>query len=390
MADLTIERAAGRRDDDPAPHLPAPRTPSALPWPPSGGVALARLLALARLTTPQALELAAAVLEEAAQLPVPAGGTAAGSRGGLDRAVVGADGRVVLHPATTPTAPAVAAVLVDVAAAARSRAGSDDPAADPLLAALDAAVADLPDAGVPAVTGRLTETVAAVDRDAARAELGALTRAIGAGGPTGAAPSRGGTGPAGAPDTRARPVRREGSRTARRIGAWLLSAVVLAAVVTVEVVVLRDDIAADVEVLLDAGRSGEEPTAAEPEPDGVEIPPPAPAAAGSVAGVDLRRLAGCEPGAPCTVRVQVRLVPGAADQQVTWSYLLADRCTGATSTAPGGTVTVPAGGTRAEAVGVVALPALPAVAVLAVTDLPAAAASAPLPVGSCPPELRTR
>jgi hypothetical protein len=346
-------------------------------------VALSRLLALARLTTPQALELAAAVLEAAATPSSSGAADPRGSDGALDRVVVGPDGRVVLHAAQPPTGRAVAAVLGDVAAAARSRAGSADPVPDPLSAAVDAAVADLPDDGVPAVARRLGETAAAVDRGAVRAELGALVRAIGGGGPAG------GTAPAAARGSGTRPVRREGSRTARRVGAWLLSALVLAAVVTVEVVVLRDDIAADVDVLLDAGRGGVEPTA-EPEPDGVPIPPPAPAAAGSVAAVDLRGLTGCRPGAPCTVRLQVRLVPGAADQQVTWSYLLVDRCTGATSTAPGGTVTVPAGGERAEAVGVVGLPALPAVAVLAVTDLPAAAASAPLPVGECPPELRTR
>ena len=68
---------------------------------------------------------------------------------------------------------------------------------------------------------------------------------------------------------------------------------------------------------------------------------------------------------------------------VTWSYRVVDRCTGATDMAPGGTVTVPAGVDRAAAVGTVALPAGQAVAVLAVTDLPAAAASPPVPAGSC-------
>ncbi|SNS11452.1 hypothetical protein SAMN04488107_1435 [Geodermatophilus saharensis] len=382
MADLTIERSPERHGTGPAPDLRPDRRASGAPSPPSDGVALSRLLALARLTVPQALELAAAVLEAAAQLPV-SGVADPGSGGPHVRAVVGPDGRVALHRAAAPSGRAVAAVLGDVAAAAPSRAGSADPVPDPLSAALDAAVADLPDAGVPAVARRLAETAAAVDRDAVRGELGALVRAIGAGGPVAAAP------PAAVRAPVTRPVRREGSRTARRVGAWLLSVLVLAAVVTVEVVVLRDDIADDVDVLLDAGRSGVEPTV-EPEPDGVPITPPAPAASGSVTGVDLRGLTGCEPGAPCTVRVQVRLDAGAADRQVTWSYLLVDRCTGATSTAPGGTVTVPAGGTRAEAVGVVALPPVPAVAVLAVTDLPAAAASAPLPVGSCPPELLAR
>ncbi|MGY1699806.1 hypothetical protein [Geodermatophilus sp. SYSU D00766] len=378
MADLTIQRSPERHGPGPDPDLAPGRQPPAAPPVPRDGVALPRLLALARLTPPQALELATAVLEAVAELPAAGAADPAGAPGGV---VVGPDGCVVLDGGPPPTASAVAAVLAGVAAATRPGA---DPTADPLSAAVDAGIADLPGDGVPAVARRLTESAAALDRGAVRAELGALVRAIGAGGPSGGPP------PAAVRAPVARPVRREGSRTARRVGAWLLSVVVLAAVVTVEVVVLRDDIAEDVEVLLDAGRSGEEATAAEPEPDGVAIAPPAPAAAGSVTGVDLRGLTGCEPGTPCTVRVQVRLVAGAADQQVTWSYLLVDRCTGATSTAPGGTRTVPAGGTRAEAVGVVALPPLPAVAVLAVTDLPAAAASAPLPVGSCPPELLTR
>ena len=49
-------------------------------------------------------------------------------------------------------------------------------------------------------------------------------------------------------------------------------------------------------------------------------------------------------------------------------------------------MTVPAQGERAVAVATVALPALPAVAVIAVTDTPAVAASAPVLVGSCPPD----
>jgi hypothetical protein len=157
---------------------------------------------------------------------------------------------------------------------------------------------------------------------------------------------------------------------------------VLAAVVLLEVAILRDDIATDIDLLLDAGR-GESSTSAAPEPDGRPIAPVAPAAAGSVTAVDLRPLAQCAPGASCTVRLEVRLLPGADPQAVTWSYRIVDRCTGATGSAPGGTVAVPAGGDRALAVGAVALPAARAVAVVAVTDLPAVAASPPVLVGSC-------
>lgn len=171
----------------------------------------------------------------------------------------------------------------------------------------------------------------------------------------------------------------------RRIGVWLFSVVVLATGVVVEVALVRDDIAADIEILLDAGRSGSAASTAA-EPDGLPIAPPAPAAAGSVAAVDLRPLAQCAPAAPCTLRLLVRLAPGPAPQTVTWSYRLVDRCTGAATTVPGGTVTVPAGGQQAAAVGTVALPDQPAVAVLAVTSSPATAASAPVTAGSCSPD----
>jgi hypothetical protein len=80
----------------------------------------------------------------------------------------------------------------------------------------------------------------------------------------------------------------------------------------------------------------------------------------------------------------VQLTPAAEPQAVTWTYRLVDACTGATVTAPGGAVTVPPRGDRAVAVGTIALPATDGVAVFAVTDAPAVAASAPVLVGSCP------
>jgi hypothetical protein len=135
-------------------------------------------------------------------------------------------------------------------------------------------------------------------------------------------------------------------------------------------------------VLLDAGRSGSTPSAA-PKADGPPLVPPAPAAAGSVRGLDLRPLAECTPGAPCTVRLLVRVLPAAGPQAVTWSYRLVDRCTGAVAAGPRGTASVPAGQDRVAVVSTVALPKAPAVGVVAVTEVPAVAASAPVLVGSC-------
>jgi hypothetical protein len=358
----------------------------------AGGVRLSRLLAMARLTAAQALELGAGVLA-VAELTA-AGSDSPGGEQVVDDPVVAADGRVVPGPTahgrlagSGSTARATRrpadAVLADVAAAARLTRPTADPTADQRLAQLERAVQDLPTAGVIVVARRLQEAAAAIDRTAVRAELAALVRAIGGVGGSASGVARGGEPPSAA---RAAPVGRapRSSRSAgRRIGAWLLSILVLAAVVVSEVVLLRDDITADIDLLLDAGRSGEQPSAA-PEPDGLHLASPAPAAAGSVAAVDLRPLAECAPGAPCTVRILVRLVPAAEPQVVTWSYQVVDRCTGASGIAPGGTVTVPPQADRAEAVGVVALPPLDGVAVFAVTDAPAVAAAAPVVVGSCP------
>ncbi|MGY1823216.1 hypothetical protein [Geodermatophilus sp. SYSU D00079] len=389
MTDLTTARAPGSDGPDLVPDVPdRPEPRPGTPPLDAAGVPLPRLTSLARLTPAQALEVGAQVLAEAAR----GEGTAAGDgRVPVERLVVGADGRVTLTPPVhgspdgRPGTP-VAAVLADVAAGARVRPRRADPAAERLLAPLDRAASDLAVEGVAEVARTLAEAAVALDRAAVRSELGALVRAAGGA----VAPGRG-PGAAGRPVDRpaAGPVARAGAGAARspvrRIGAWLLSVVVLAGVVTLEVVLLRDDIARDIGLLLDAGRSGSAPPTAA-EPDGLPVVPPAPAAAGAVTGVDLRPLSPCAPGAPCDLRLLVQVAPGAEPQVVTWSYRVVDRCTGATETAPGGTVTVPAGGTRAAAVGILPLPAGPAVAVLAVTDLPATAASSPVLVGSCRPD----
>lgn len=86
----------------------------------------------------------------------------------------------------------------------------------------------------------------------------------------------------------------------------------------------------------------------------------------------------CEPGESCTVRVDVGLDPAANIGTVTWNLTVYDRCTGVTQ--PGGEITVPVppGGPEAYGIGSVDMPPGSALAVAAVTTVPAAAASEPV------------
>jgi hypothetical protein len=390
VTDLRI-RGAARSSQVADVGVPPPRRPADPPLPDASAVDLSRLLRLSGLMPAQAVEVGADLL------------AALSARSNLDvdreqviddRVVIGADGMVALRPASdrqdgesatagNTSGVAVVALLADIARAARLRARRAGPEAGRLLAELDRAAAELPEAGVPAMARTLGEVAAGIDRSAVRAELGALAQAIG----RHAAPAPDARPAAGPPTairsgTAARATTGDHRSARRRVGAWLVSAVVLAGVLLLEHAVLRDKVATDIGVLLDAGRSGGTSSAA-PKPDGLPVVPPAPAAAGSVRGVDLRPLAECPPGAPCTVRVLVRVAPAAEPQAVTWSYRIVDRCTGAVVAAPGGTTSVPAGQERVAVVGVVPLSTAPAVGVVAVTEVPAVAASAPLLVGSC-------
>ena len=400
MTDLTTDRATEKHCGEPEhaaadldgfERLPADGPPSALGV---SGVPLTRLIALAGLTPPQVFEIGVALLAEVAKRSEP-------DDDRLDRVqiMIDTNGGIVLvpeshacgegksRPVAGLAAGAVAVVLADLAGAARRRTGRPDPPAAQLLAELDSAVAQLSVTGVPSVARTLREAGAGIDHEAVRTELAALVRAI-----LGSPGSAAGSEPAGGPPSRVAGVNGGGrspsgatQAAARRIGAWLFSVAVLVAVVLLEVAFFRDDIATDVNLLLDAGRSESAPIAAQ-EPDGLPLVPPAPAAAGTVRGVDLRTLEPCVPGAPCAVRVLVWLVPAPDPQTVTWSFRVVDRCTGATDTTPGGSVTVPPGAEQATAVGTVALPPHAAVAMVAVTDVPVAAAAPPVLVGSCEPE----
>jgi hypothetical protein len=387
VTDVTTERADEVREPshpaDSTERLEEPVGPSSA----RPGVALTRLISLARLTPAQAMEIAVSLLNEPGMRSEPQTGSA---RLRADRIVVATDGSVLLDPAPDgdgdePSAAGspVEAVLADVLGAARLDTRPAGSSGDLLLAELDRAVEDLPGAGVPVVARRLRDAAGAIDRPAVRAELAALVAALG-----GSVRSASGGGVIGAPadaargDPAVRTRRRERRSVLRRVGAWVASVLVLIAVVVLEVVLLRDDISADIDVLLQAGRSGSDSSAA-PTADGLPVRAPAPASAGNVTGVDLRAMGPCRPAAPCALRIQVRLAPRAQQQAVTWTYRIVDRCTGATTTVPGGRVVVPGRAGGAASVGTVALPKVPAVAVIAVTGTPAAAASAPVSVGSC-------
>jgi hypothetical protein len=383
MTDLTVDRAARPAEavHDAPTSVDVPQraiAPSRVAE--ARGVRLTRLLALAAISPAQAVEVGAGLLavvelDQAREQRDPDGCGPA-----VDRITIDLDGRVVVASVAPAGASARggAALLGELAGAGRARIGPGNPVDARLVDELDRAVEELPVVGAAAARQRLEEACAVLDRRAVRAELGALVRMLtestGTAGPGRAereAEDRSGVPPAGP---------RRDART--RVWAWLLSVTVLVAVVAAEVVLLRDEITADVHLLLDSGRSGSV-AATDPEPDGLPVAPPAPPAAGVVAGVDLRPVTACTPGAPCTVRVVLRLLPGTDPRTASWSFRLTDRCTGATGTATGGSVTVPAGAQQVTAVNTVSLPPHRAVAVEAVTELPAAAAAPPVLLGSC-------
>jgi hypothetical protein len=351
------------------------------------GVQLARLIALAGLTPAQALEIGAGLLTAVTRLSEP------DTLGIDDEVVIGLDGRVALgcasggraarSSARRPSSAMVEAVLAELVVAVRRRTRPGDP----LLVELERAIALVSLADLPVVARTLEDACAAIDRDDIRAELSALVRAIaGHSGTTIVSGAPPGAPSAVAADRGRAPERRPSGRgrvVIRRIGAWLLSVAVLVTIVLLEFAFLRDDIVTDVDLLLDAGRSESVPSVA-PEPEGLPVVAPAPATAGTVTAVDLRALDRCTPGAACSMRVLVRLVPEAEPRTVTWSIQIVDRCTGATATVPGGAIVIAPGEEQATVVSPVPIPHA-ASAVFAVTERPAVAAGPPVLVGSCPP-----
>jgi hypothetical protein len=287
-----------------------------------------------------------------------------------------------------PDLTAAATLLDDLGGAARRTARHPDARAVERLAALDAAVVEAtrPGGTIAAVAAGLRDADAS-GGTAARAELARLVAAA-HGRVAGPVPGAAGSAPRpSAPPAPAagRAPRGLARSVAARTWKWAVSLLVLVTVIAIEFAFLRDQIARDIAALLDAGGPGSttsDASAGGPAP----VVAPAPPTAGAVTAVDLRTMGPCAPGQACEARVQVRLRPGSEPQTVDWAFHVVDRCTGAVVVLPGGTVTVPPNGDRADAIDALALPPGDALAVLALTGAPDTAASAPVSVpaqGSC-------
>jgi hypothetical protein len=173
----------------------------------------------------------------------------------------------------------------------------------------------------------------------------------------------------------------------RRWWLWIAWPLAVSAVLVVEWVLLHERIEADIALLLASGRD----TAAVAEP-ARPLPPlpaaPAPPAAGAVGAVDLRTVRTCGSGQDCLVRIHVGLRPAPEPVAVGWVLRLDDLCAGTAGTLADGTVTVPAGGDRADVVASVRVPDAAATALTAVTGGPGVAASPAVrvpPTGGCTP-----
>jgi hypothetical protein len=356
-----IRAGSGRRVENPA----------------EDDLVLPRLLSIARLTPAQAVALGADLLADLEAMASADPETAGRPQLRPEAVRIGRDGRARLIDAGhRPTmngngaGPTSTAALLDRLRAAAGPSGVDDE----LVSALERAATE-----ARSPHGRLARVAAILDEAdttggaQARAELATVVAMV----TDGAAPAPA-TGPA--PRTRS-PRRRRPRRAPRDIARaaaarswkWVLSLVVLVAAVLIEIALLRDEIGRDVQAVLEAGRSEATATSAPTLPP---VVPPAPTAAGTISRIELRPVTPCAPDAACALRMQVVLQPRAEPQTVTWDFRILDRCSGVAVGVPGGSVTVPPHGDRADLVSTVELPPADALAVLAVTSGPFTAASA--------------
>jgi hypothetical protein len=342
---------------------------------PDNAASLRRLLQISNLTPAQALFLGHEILSALKSLP--ANGLS------LDGVRVSGEGTVCLcgldrSAPTEPEHAGLADVLHVLAAAVRGIAPSNGAAA-----ALDAA-ADRA-ASAEADLDRVAAAMDSAERppDSTRAEIGTLVSLA-----TGSERPR--------PSARRPLIKPRSARPSPRdkrempvtwfrpLWRSVAALAVLAGAVLLEFSLLHDRLSNDVRLLLDTVKPPSQ--AATPTgPPGIApgpVPVPAPGAAGAVNGVDLRALQPCSAGTTCSVRVLMHLQAQPQPVTVRWAFQLADRCTGAQSTVPGGAVSVASRQTDVSVVAAVPLPVTRALAVIAVTGAPASAASPPLLVPS--------
>lgn len=113
------------------------------------------------------------------------------------------------------------------------------------------------------------------------------------------------------------------------------------------------------------------------------VPRLAPKEAGPINGVTIERAEGeCARGELCPVRVDVMIDPSAAAQEVSWSLRIVDRCTDKIRKREGVTMSAAAGWRQVYGISRPMLPDSRALAIVAVTNTPAKAASAPLLVSA--------
>ncbi|WP_051399616.1 hypothetical protein [Haloechinothrix halophila] len=113
------------------------------------------------------------------------------------------------------------------------------------------------------------------------------------------------------------------------------------------------------------------------------VPRLAPKEAGPINGVTIERAEGeCTRGEVCPVRVDVRLDPSASHREISWSLRIVDRCTDKIRKREGVTMAAAPGWQQVYGISRPTLPDSRSLAVVAVTDTPAKAASAPLLVSA--------
>jgi hypothetical protein len=367
------------------------------------GCSLRRLLAVAALTPEQAALVVSGVVAGLDALE-----RAGRAHGRLDEGAVqiGPEGGVRLAGwGLEPALDAESGRRTDRQAAARlfgllgrgvHRSGSATRrAGSSLLQALEACVGTVedPSLALDAARRSASATLAGEAGDRARHELAALVAALGPEWVGRPAPT------AGPARERPAPVPAAVWRRQRRpplvavgLVALLVATVLGAAVVAARHPPLRLPGAPNAPAALarPSGTPAPRPTAhpptPTPQPSGPRPPgAPAPPAAGPVTAVQVQPLQGaCQPDAACPVQVTVRLDPQPSADEVRWSFRVVDRCTGATSTLPGAGVTALAGWPYVFATGWPQLPSGHALALFAVTEAPAVAASPALLAGGGP------